>query len=81
MNKLSEIIKESGLKKGYIANKLGISVPTLQRYIEGINYPNAEIAHKLSNLLGYSIEGIFFDKNTINIVNLQNVIDDKKENK
>ena len=72
MSKLSELIKESGLKKGYIARKLGVSVPTLQRYIEEINYPNAEIAHKLSKILGHSIEDIFFGKNTIKVVNSQN---------
>jgi len=72
MNRLGDIIKEKGLKKGYIAQKLGISTQTLQRYIEGINYPSAEIAHKLSKLLGYSIEDIFFAKNTINVVNEKN---------
>jgi transcriptional regulator with XRE-family HTH domain len=69
MNRLGEIIKESGLKKGYIARQLGIGVPTLQRYIEGNNYPNAKTAHKLSEILKYSIEDIFFTKTTINVVN------------
>ena len=69
MNILGEIIKEKGLKKGYIAKKIGVGIPTLQRYIEGINYPGAGIAKKLSELLGYSIEDIFFVKNTINVVN------------
>jgi len=68
MNRLGDIIKEKGLKKGYIAKKIGISMPTLQRYIEGTNYPGTDIANKLSKLLGYSIEDIFFAKNTISVV-------------
>ncbi|OFW47185.1 MAG: hypothetical protein A2163_04035 [Actinobacteria bacterium RBG_13_35_12] len=69
MNKLGDIIKEKGLKKGFIAKKIGVSIPTLQRYIEGINYPGADIANKLSKILGYSIEAIFFTKDTIKVVN------------
>ena len=72
MNRLGDIIKEKGLKKGYIAKKIGVGIPTLQRYIEGINYPGADIAKKLSELLGYSIEDIFFAKNTIIVVNDKN---------
>ena len=72
MNRLGDIVKEKGLKKGYIAKKIGVGIPTLQRYIEGINYPGADIAKKLSELLGYSIEDIFFAKNTIIVVNDKN---------
>ena len=68
MNRLGDIIKEKGLKKSFVAKKIGVSLTTLQRYIEGINYPNTKIAHKLSKLLGYSIEEIFFNKNTISVV-------------
>lgn len=71
MNRLGDIIKEKGLKRGFIAKKIGVSVPTLQRYIEGINYPGTDIANKLSKLLGYSIEDIFFAKNTISSVNVK----------
>jgi len=69
MNILGKIIKEKGLKMYYVASKIGITVPTLQRYIEGTNYPNTKISRKLSELLGYSIEDIFFAKNTISVVN------------
>lgn len=72
MNILGNIIKEKGLKKGFIANKIGVSTPTLQRYIEGTNYPGTDIANKLSKLLGYSIEDIFFAKNTISVVSDEN---------
>jgi len=69
MNRLGDIIKEKGLKKGYIAKKIGVGIPTLQRYIEGTNYPGTDVANELSKILGYSIEDIFFAKNTINVVN------------
>jgi len=69
MNRLGEIIKEKGLKKGFVASEVRVSIPTLQRYIEGINYPNVKIAYKLSKLLNYSIEDIFFANNTIIVVN------------
>ena len=68
MNRLGDIIKEKGLKKGFVAKKINVSTPTLQRYIEGTNYPSTEISHKLSKLLNYSIEDIFFTKNTISVV-------------
>lgn len=77
MNRLGDIIKEKGLKKGYIAKKIGVSMPTLQRYIEGTNYPGADIANKLSRLLGYSIEDIFFANNTISVVNDKTLSDVK----
>jgi transcriptional regulator with XRE-family HTH domain len=77
MNKLGDIIKEKGLKKGYIAKKISVSTPTLQRYIEGVNYPGTDTAKKLSELLGYSIEEIFFAKNTINVVNEKSLSDVK----
>ena len=77
MNRLGDIIKEKGLKKGFIANKIGVSVPTLQRYIEGTNYPGAGIAHKLSELLSCSIEDIFFTNNTISVVNVKSSSDVK----
>ena len=69
MNRLGDIIKEKGLKKGFVAYRIGVSIPTLQRYIEGTNYPGAGIAHKLSKLLNCSIEDIFFTNNTIIVVN------------
>ena len=77
MNRLGDIIKEKGLKKGFIASRIGVSTPTLQRYIEGTNYPGADIANKLSRLLGYSIEDIFFASNTIPVVNDKSSIDVK----
>jgi len=77
MNRLDEIIKEKGLKKGFIAKKIGVSTPTLQRYVEGTNYPGTDIANKLSKLLGYSIEDIFFANNTISVVNEKSSIDVK----
>ncbi len=72
MNRLGDIIKEKGLKKGFVAKKVGVSLTTLQRYVEGINYPGTDIANKLSKLLGYSIEDIFFAKNTISVVSDKN---------
>ncbi|MBA7582271.1 hypothetical protein ES708_24199 [subsurface metagenome] len=77
MNRLGDIIKEKGLKKGFVAKKVGVSLTTLQRYIEGINYPGTDIANKLSKLLGYSIEDIFFAKNTISSVNIKSQSDVK----
>ena len=72
MNRLEEIIKEKGLKKVYVASKIGKDTHTLKRYIDGTTYPDIKTSKKLSELLGFSIEELFFAKSTISVVNEKN---------
>ena len=64
--KLEEIIRGKGLKKSYIAQKIGISPSLLSKYLSGERKPKLNTAKKLADLLELSIEEIFFEKNNIN---------------
>ncbi len=66
MTKLDKLIKDKGLKKAYIAHKIGISPGFLSKYISGERKPKLDTAKKLSEILECSIEEIFFDKININ---------------
>ncbi len=72
MTKLDKLIEEKGLKKSYIAHKIGISPGLLSKYISGERKPKLDTAKKLSEILECSIEDIFFAKNTISVVNNRN---------
>ena len=66
MTKLGKLIGDKGLKKTYIAHKIGISPRLLSKYISGERKPKLDTAKKLSEILECSIEDIFFDKININ---------------
>lgn len=65
MVRLEEIIKEKGLRKDFIAHKIGISPGLLSKYLSGERKPKLNTAKKLADLLELSIEEIFFDKDNI----------------
>jgi putative transcriptional regulator len=65
-NNLNSIIKEKGIKKTYLANKLGVTNQTMSNWLSGYSMPNLLMAKKLSEMLEVTIEAIFFDTN-INI--------------
>ena len=60
-NNLNLIIKEKGIKKKYLAKKLGITSQTMSNWLSGYSMPNLLMAKRLSEMLGVSIEDIFFD--------------------
>ena len=62
-NNLNLIIKEKGIKKKYLAKKLGITSQTMSNWLSGYSMPNLLMAKRLSEMLGVSIEDIFFDAN------------------
>ncbi|MDK2830119.1 MAG: putative transcriptional regulator [Clostridium butyricum] len=53
--------KSNGLKVKDIANLLGISISHYYKIEEGIRNPNLETSIKLSQILGCTIEELFFD--------------------
>ena len=66
MIKLGKLIEDKGLKKSYIARKVGISPGLLSKYLSGERKPKLDTAKKLADILECSIEDIFFDKININ---------------
>ena len=49
--KINRLIKESGLKKEYIAFKVEVSIYTLRNWRLGASYPNINQANKLKEVL------------------------------
>ncbi|WP_035350308.1 helix-turn-helix transcriptional regulator [Fictibacillus gelatini] len=60
--KLDELIKERGLKKGFIAEQAGISKTTLSVLISGRSLPTLTVAFKIAKVLGLKIEEIWIPK-------------------
>lgn len=57
--RIEEAIKDSGLKKIYIAAQLGISRETLRNWCKGISYPSAPELFMLARLLNKKIEELY----------------------
>jgi DNA-binding XRE family transcriptional regulator len=57
--KLEEYIVESGLRKDYIANKLGVSVRMLRKYEKGESLPPLDKAFILADLLGVKVDDLY----------------------
>jgi putative transcriptional regulator len=58
-NRLDELIKEQGLKKGYIAKQVGVSPQTISSWVSDKSRPQLEQAIVLAKVLGVSIEDIW----------------------
>jgi putative transcriptional regulator len=56
---IGQRIEESGLRKGYIADKLGITRQQLANWIGGRSYPTIEKAFKLADLLGVKVDDLY----------------------
>ncbi|MHB1252796.1 MAG: helix-turn-helix transcriptional regulator [Candidatus Humimicrobiaceae bacterium] len=76
-NNLNSIIKEKGIKKGYLAKRLGVTNQTMSNWLSGYSMPNLLMAKKLSAMLEVTIEDIFFDNN----INISADIDKMKQKK
>jgi DNA-binding XRE family transcriptional regulator len=57
--KLEEYIKESGLRKDHIANKLGVTVRMLRKYEKGESLPPLDKAFILADLLGVKVDDLY----------------------
>ena len=55
MIKLGKLIENKGLKKSYIAHKIGISPGLLSKYLSGERKPKLDTAKKLADILECSI--------------------------
>jgi DNA-binding XRE family transcriptional regulator len=56
---LEKLIRERGLKKGYVAERCGISRGTLSLICAGKSEPTLRVAFKLARLFGVSVEDLF----------------------
>lgn len=56
--RLDELIRDSGLKKGYIAKELNVSKDTLTNWVKGKSCPALDKARLLADLLGCKIDDL-----------------------
>lgn len=66
MNKLGEIIKNSGLKKEHIAKELNVSVHTITNWVKGHTCPTVNQAQKLKEILNLKSIDELIEKEVIN---------------
>lgn len=57
--KLKKIIKERGLKQGFIADKAGISNGALSLIANGKSVPTLPVAIKIARVLGETVESLW----------------------
>lgn len=62
--RLEALIKESGLRKDYIAGKLGISTRQLRNYELQISYIPMDKAYILSDVLKCEVDDLYERKKT-----------------
>lgn len=56
---IGEIIKERGLKKQYIADKVGVNRDTVTNWCNNKTMPTLEKAVKIANLLGCNVNDLY----------------------
>lgn len=56
---LEKLIPLSGMSKGELATKLGITNAMLSRYLRGTSMPSADRALQIANIIGCRVEELF----------------------
>jgi len=56
---LDDWIEKSGLKKGYVAQQVGINRNTLTKWIQGRSYPDLKQADKLAALFDCKVDDLY----------------------
>lgn len=56
---IEQLIEKSGLRKGFIANKLGITVRMLRKYETGESLIPMDKAFMLSDVLGVKVDDLY----------------------
>ena len=59
MNKIKEVIWDSGFRKNYIAEKMGIVPSNISNWISGDRCPSKSNIRKLCKLLGCKVKDLF----------------------
>jgi len=65
MTKLNKLIKESGLKKIYIAEKLDVNLNTITNWVKGYSQPDINQAQKLKEILNLKSIDELIDKEKV----------------
>lgn len=65
--RIEELIKERGLQKSFVADKLGISVKQLRNYETGHSDITLRKAYILADLLGVKVDDLYERTNTDNV--------------
>ena len=68
MTPLESILQERGIKKTWLAKKVGVSNGTMTRLCSGESKPTIDVALKIARVLGTSIEelwGHLIDERTL----------------
>ncbi len=63
MTKLSEILKQRGIKQTWVAEKLGVSKQAVNNWVNGKHIPQSKYILKLAKLLEISIEELIKENN------------------
>lgn len=58
-SRIGELIEESGLRKAYIAKKLGVTVHQLRNYETGQSLIPIDKAYILAELLGVKVDDLY----------------------
>ena len=66
MTKINEILLEKGIKKGFLAQKLGVSNATITRYCQGKTYPNIKNIKKIAKYLDVDVRIFFLEEDKTN---------------
>ncbi|MCC4467311.1 helix-turn-helix transcriptional regulator [Limosilactobacillus reuteri] len=68
---MADTLKSLRYQKGYtqadVANKLGVTIPTVSSWERGLSKPYPKYIPKLADILGVSAEDIFLLLNTIKL--------------
>lgn len=57
--KIGDLIDEKGLRRKFIANKMGITPQQLSNWIHERNYPTIDKAFKIADLLGCKVDDLY----------------------
>lgn len=58
-SRIEKLIREKGLRKDYIAEKLGISTRMLRKYELNESFPRLDKAFLLADLLGVKVDDLY----------------------
>ncbi|MEK3855920.1 helix-turn-helix domain-containing protein [Cytobacillus sp. FSL H8-0458] len=58
-SRIKKLTDESGFKKSFIAEKLGVSVKQLRNYESGRSYIPMDKAYLLADLLGVKVDDLY----------------------
>lgn len=61
-SRLNDIIEERGIKKGWVAEKVGISRTTISQLTNEKSLPTLPVAYRIAKLLNVKIEEIWYEE-------------------